>query len=315
MKSIPDALLADLKADCTTLAFCWTIEQANGVMIRGTEHDLDITIPTTGSSPVDKYAGTYKAIANITIQDVVSASDLSVDNTEVVGAFPDNTNDSPIAATVIDVNAASIESGLLDLAPVTILICNWQAPSHGYFIAKVGTLGEIKRDSDGKYTTELRGLTQPLAQTIIRTFSPQCNVVKFCDHRCKLSAAFYTITGHVTTGSAIEPTQFPVGFASAPDFSAQFVGGVLTFTSGANAGFFREVKVDPFLNDGVVQMWEPFPNPIDLNDEFSLFAGCDRTFETCRDIYNNVNNNRSFGRFIPGIMAITAGPTAPTALQ
>lgn len=315
MRSIPGSLLADLKADCTTLAFLWTIEQADGVIIRGTEHDRDITIPLTGDSPIDKYAGTYKAIANITLKDIASSSDLSVDNTEADGAFADKTDDSPQFATAIDVSAAAIESGLLDLAPVTILVCNWAAPAHGYYIPKAGTLGQIKRDSDGKYTTEVRGLTQPLAQTIVRTFTIDCNVVKFGDHRCKLPIETFTLTGSVSSGSPITPTQFPVGFDSTLSVAAQFTGGVLTFLTGANAGFFRELKTDPFENGGILQTWEAFPNPIDLGDQFSLEAGCDRTWPTCKDIYNNGNNNRAYGRFIPGIMAITAGPTSPTGMQ
>jgi uncharacterized phage protein (TIGR02218 family) len=319
MKAIPSALLADLKADCTTLAFLWTIEMANGAMIRGTEHDQDITIPLTGDSPVDKYAGTYKAVANVTMQDISNSSDLTVDNLDVKGAFPDKTDDSPQYATVIDVTAAEIDAGLLDMAPVTILVCNWQTPAHGYWIEKSGVLGQITRTSDGSYTTEVRGITQLLQQNILRTFSATCNVVKFGDARCKYAVPSVSGTVGAASGASdgvYSQIQFPVDLDTAsPPVTASFVGGILTFTSGENAGFFREVKIDPNANLGIIQFWEAFPNPVSPDDEFDLEAGCDRTLQTCRDVYNNLPNFRGFGVFIPGIDALTAGPTTTDELQ
>lgn len=314
MKTIPPLLLADLKADSTCLAFLWSITLANGRVIRGTEHDQDITIPQTGDSPADPYAGTYRAIANVTASDIASSADFSVDNLEVKGAFPDK-SDSPLGYTVLDVTVDEIESGLCDQAPVVILICNWKAPSHGYFVPKAGKLGQITRTSDGNYTTEVRGLTQGLTQTIIRTFSATCNVVKFGDTRCKYNVPAVTVTGHVIGTGSIQQSQFAVELAGdSPPSNRSFVGGILTFTSGANAGFLREVKVDPVTNSGVLQTWEPFPEPIDPTDEFTLSPGCDRTQNTCQHIYDNLVNMRAPGLFIPGVNALTAGPTKTEVL-
>lgn len=313
MKTLPTLLAADLQAGTTTLAYLFVIEQADGVVIRGTNHDMDITIPASGDSPPDRFAGTYRAMANVTVQDVTSNTDLTVDNTELEGAFADRSSDSPQQALVIDVSAAAAEAGLLDMAPLYVLVCNWAAPAHGYWIEKAGTLGKLDRDSDGKYTTELRGLTQLLSQTIIRTYSSTCNVVRFGDHRCKFDLSTVTLTGQVASGSTIDQKAFSIGLDSTPIDSASFIGGLLTFTSGANAGLFREVKLDPRNNGGVITFWEAWPEPINLSDEFSLVAGCDRTFEQCTR-YGNTLNNRAFGRFIPGILAITAGPTTPSGL-
>lgn len=302
---IPPLLLAELKADLTSLAFIWTIEMADGRVIRGTEHDLDIEMPASGSSPPDPYAGVYFAEANVTMGDINSTTDLSVDNLQVDGAFPDKTRDSPVAYTVLDVTVDDIESGLLDLAPVTVLVCSWRNPSHGYWVAKTGTLGAINRDSDGKYTTEVRGITQALAQTIIRTFSVSCNAVKFGDARCKFPVATYTQTGHVT--AVTNRLQFTVSVPS-PGAGFSFVGGELTFSSGNNANFSREVKVDPLANDDVIVFWEQFPADVEVDDEFTLSIGCDRQYLTCKQL-GNLPNFRGFGLGIPGINALTSGPT------
>lgn len=312
MKTIPPLLLAELQADMTSLAYIWTIEMADGRVIRGTEHDVDIVIPPSGSSP-DLFAGRYFAEANVTMGDIQSSTDLSVDNLSVDGAVPDKTRDSPVAYTVLDVTVDDIESGLLDLAPVTVLVCSWRNPSHGYWIAKTGTLGAINRDSDGKYTTEVRGLTQQLAQTIIRTFSVSCDVVKFGDARCKFDVAAHIITGHVT--AVTNRLQFTVDLALAsPADGFSYVGGTLTFTSGKNQNFSREVKVDPNANSGVAVFWEQFPDDIEDDDTFTLSPGCDRQYTTCRDVYLNLVNFRGFGVFIPGVNALTAGPTTTTEL-
>lgn len=210
MRSIPSQLLADLQADTTSLAFLWTITMSDGRVIRGTEHDLDITIPSTGDSPPDPFAGTYYAVANVTLGDIVANTDLSVDNLDVTGALAPKLGDSSGLATVLDVSVDDIESGLLDQAPVSVLVCNWRAPSHGYFEVKGGFLGSINHDSDGKYTTEVRGLTQVLAQAIIRTFSVSCNVVKFGDIRCGFNVPGATITGAIAADTNGNRQQFSV---------------------------------------------------------------------------------------------------------
>lgn len=312
MKTIPPLLLADLQKDLTCMAFLWTIEMANGKMIRGTEHDLDITLGDEVNSPVDspadKFAGTYYAIANVTAGDIASTSDLSVDNLEVTGAMAQ----APYTE-IPDVTVDEIEAGLLDMAPVTVLICNWQAPDHGYFELKTGFLGDISRDSDGKYVTEVRGLTQLLSQTIIRTFSATCNAVKFGDRRCKFNVAAITITGDVA--AATNRLQFSVDLAqSSPRPLYRYVGGTLTFTSGENQGFSREVKLDPNENGGIVELWEDFPATVAPGDTFTLSPGCDRQSLTCIFIYNNFVNWRGYGIFIPGILALLAGPATVAEL-
>lgn len=301
MKQIPAQLLADLRKDTTAIAFLWTIEMKDGRVIRGTDHDLDVTIPVTGGSPADPYEGTYWAIANVTPGNIASTSDMSVDNLEVTGAIVEQ------GATVLDVNVADIESGLLDNAPVTVLVCDWRNPDHGYFVVKRGYLGAISRDSDLKYTTEVRGLTQLLSQIVVQTFSVSCNVVKLGDARCKFNTALATVTGTVVSQTSRQA--FVVSLDQPSPFPYSFAGGTITFTSGMNKDFFREVKLDPNTNGGTLTTWEEMPLTAAPGDTFSLIAGCDRTLATCRDVFNNLVNMRAYGVFIPGILAMTAGPT------
>lgn len=308
MKTIAPDLLADLQSDKTSIAFLWAIEMADGRMIRGTEHDQDITIPSAGDSPTEKFAGTYYATANVTMGDIASTSDLSVDNVDVTGAAAE------VGATVLDVTVADIESGILDKAPVTVMVCNWREPSHGLYVIKSGALGTISHDSDGKYTTQVVGLAAALTQMVIRTFSTTCNVVKFGDVRCKVNVPAITITGTVASNLTNTRQQFQVTLdESSPATGFSFRGGTLTFTSGQNAGFQREVKVDPDANGGIASFWEQFPEDVTAGDTFTLSPGCARTTAACKG-YSNLVNFRGFGVFVPGVNAIMAGPTTTQEL-
>lgn len=314
MRSIPSQLLADLQSDATSLAFLWTITMSDGRVIRGTEHDQDIVIPLTGDSPEDPFAGIYYAVANVTLGDVTSNTDMSVGNLDVSGALAPKEGEASGLATVLDVSVDDIESGLLDQAPVSVLVCNWRAPNHGYFVVKGGFFGAINHDSDGKYTTEVRGLTQLLAQTIIRTFSTSCNVVRFGDSRCGFDVEGAAITGTVAADTSGNRQQFSVDLdLGSPVSGFSYRGGELTFTSGANTGFTREVKVDPNTNGGVAQFWEQFPETVENGDTFILKPGCDRQAATCKLYGRFIAGWRGYGLFIPGVNAITAGPTTATS--
>lgn len=298
MKSIPAQLLADLRKDTTAIAFLWAIQMKDGRYILGTDHDRDITIPFTGGSPADPLEGTYYAGSNITPGDIAANADMSVDNLSVSGALAD------VGATVLDINVADIEGGLLDAAPVYVMVCDWRHPSHGYYVVKRGFLGAISRDSDLKYTAEVHGMIQLLSQIIIQTFSERCNVVRLGDAKCKFAVAAARFTGTVT--AVASRNSFTVSITGSPTFS--FAGGVITFTGGLNADFFREVKGDPLINAGVLTLWEDLPATVAPGDTFTIEAGCDRTLPTCRDTFANVLNFRGYGVFIPGVLAITAGP-------
>jgi len=79
-----------------------------------------------------------------------------------------------------------------------------------------------------------------------------------------------------------------------------FTAGKLTFTGGANAGFAVEVKTHRVALDGVlIELWQKTPEPIALSDAFTVTAGCDKRFSTCRDRFANAVNFRGFPH-IPG---------------
>src|SRR5581483_3388287 len=79
-----------------------------------------------------------------------------------------------------------------------------------------------------------------------------------------------------------------------------FTAGKLTFTGGDNAGLAVEVKNHRVTAEGVaIDLWQAMPEPLAEGDTFSVTAGCDKLFATCRDRFNNAVNFRGFPH-IPG---------------
>lgn len=300
MRAWPTALLAHLATENPTTAICWEVERRDGVVIRGTEHDRDLTAPA-GPDANGADGVPFRAAAQISATQLHQSSDLSVDNMEVAGAIPSENT------TVVDVDVQAIEAGLLRQAAVRIWIVNWRDLTMGAGLAKRGFLGDIERTSDGAYTAEFRGLIQRLQQTIGRTYGVDCEVREFGDAECKVDVPALTASGTVTAVHSRRRFDSNLSSIEAAGFYSL---GVVTFTSGANAGFEREVKRDDEGDVvGNLSVWDPLPAAIEVGDTFTLAPGCDRRASTCRDKYSNLLNFRGYGIFVEGLDALMAGPT------
>ena len=292
MRDIPDNIDAHLAESVTTLAACWQVRRKDGVLILGTEHDQDITISEGhGIEGWQDLRGTYAANAGITGSTASSTPDMSVDNMEVNGAI------DPLGVSIIDLAAADIESGLFDDAEVMLFLVNWAAPNDGEVLLRWGTIGEITRTSDGRYRTELRGLTQKLSQVVTRTYGASCDA-ELGDVRCKYEFA----AGEVTTGVVTVATSnraFSVTLADA-QLDNYYNGGLLTWTSGDNESFSMEVKrFTPGTSDEL-QLFLPMPRDVQVGDTFSVMPGCDKSVASCKGKFNNLVNFRGHGNWVPG---------------
>jgi uncharacterized phage protein (TIGR02218 family) len=270
----------------TTLALCWRVERRDGERVLGTEHDQDLVI--AGGD----LAGTYAARAGITGSSIRSSSDLSVDNLSVEGAVSQD-------LSLLDLTAADIEAGLFDDAPVVLFMVDWRAPSEGQVVLRTGTLGNIERTSEGMYRAELRGLTQRLRQVVVRTYATSCDA-ELGDARCGVSLAALTVSGTVTAVTSRRRFNATLTGGGTPA-AGDFVGGLLTFTSGENDGFSMEVKRDS-IDDvlGRLELFELMPAAVEVGDTFTITPGCDKTLATCRDRFSNILNFRGHGALIPG---------------
>src|SRR5690606_37353689 len=214
----PVGLASHLSGRTLSLTVCWAVTRTDGQVLRGTAHDRDITIAS------GRFAGVYPSRATVYSTDIASKADGSVSNADVEGAF---------FSDVEELTVADIEGGFYDQAPAVLFMVNWQKPDDGQKILLSGMLGEFHRDSDGRYRSEVRGLTQSLKQQIVRTYSERCDVKLFGDSRCKFDVAAVTRTGEVSAVTNRNRFDVTLNPGAVPPSPVYFVGSRLVFTSDA----------------------------------------------------------------------------------
>ena len=118
-----------------------------------------------------------------------------------------------------------------------------------------------------------------------------------------------------TVATVTDRRTFTATLGNSPQSTPQyFEGGMLEFTSGANAGYAKEVKLDSTgspLVLGTFVLWEPMPLDIQVGDTFEIRPGCNKSKDTCKTKFNNVVNFRGYGVFVPGMNEVLRGPDRP----
>lgn len=267
MKTIPAALEAHIQLPLTSRATIWKITRTDGAVFGFTDHDKDLTVDD-GDGPV-----TYQAAAGYTRTALAARAGLSVDNMDV---------ESFVSSGAI--TERDLVAGLFDHAELKIGEVNWRRPGDGVIRHKRGRLGEVTL-RDGTYTAEVRSLAQAVQQTIGEVYTATCRA-DLGDGRCKVDLAALTESG--TVASVTDQRSFTASGVSAPD--GYFAGGLVTFTSGANAG--KQIECKTWAASGAVELFIAAPFPLAVGDGFTIYPGCDKRLATCRDKFGNVPNFR-----------------------
>jgi len=196
------------------------------------------------------------------------------------------------------ITEADLAAGRWDGASVTERLVDWRFPWRPAIETRTWSIGRLTHGR-GAWEAELVGPAARLKRPVGLTVTATCRHL-LGDAGCKVDIvnahyAVSTVTGSATLGNARD--SFLTGLAgNAPD--GWYAFGVLTFTSGANAGLSREVKTYGTA-DGRVTLRLPFPWAVAVGDAFRVTAGCDRTVGTCRAKFDNVVNFGGFP-FSPG---------------
>ncbi len=175
-----------------------------------------------------------------------------------------------------------------------VMRVNWKDLTMGCEKVKRGNFGQISIGRD-KFNNEIRGITQRLQQTIGDIVTPACNADLF-DARCKVVATegVWKFSGVAVTTTTSNRNFTATSLTQTAGF---FDGGKVTCTTGLNAGLSKEIKAH--TAGGVIELQEPFPYAIAVANQFTVFAGCQKRKEDCRDKFNNIPNMRGFPD-IPG---------------
>ncbi len=273
-RTISAELQAHLELEVTTLAMCWKIERTDGVVKSYTDHDVAIVYDGVTYSPLESgRPSNYR-----------QASDLAPANMDIEMAFD--------SATGTD---DELRAGLYDYAEVWTFLINWADTTMGIVQLAHGRLGEVEiRDNQAKI--ELRSLTQQLSVTIGRIYTPECDAT-LGDARCGVALAGYTKTGTVNVVTSRKV--FTIAGTAAGQVEGYYAYGKIVWSSGLNSGLSMQVE-SYVAATNLVTLLEPMPFDVAASDAFSINAGCDRRFATCKDRFSNKDNFRGFPH-IPGM--------------
>jgi len=275
MRAIPSALQAKLDSGITTLCRCWVLTRRDGIKQGFTDHDEDILL-----DGVVCRAGTGLSASEATAQ-----SGLAVTASEISGAL----NDDALSEN-------DLAAGLYDAAAVEVWLVDWSDAALRVLLSN-GTLGEVRREG-AAFAAEVRGLADRLAEQKGRLYTASCSA-DLGDVHCGIDLTSATFRG---TGAIVALTGTSAFTASGlSDFDdGWFTAGCLVWTSGANSDLAMEVKRHSVDGATVsIELWQAMPQPLAPGDGFTVTAGCDKRFSTCRDRFANSINFRGFPH-IPG---------------
>jgi uncharacterized phage protein (TIGR02218 family) len=264
-----------LEGAATTLCYCWRLTRRDGTVMGFTDHDRPLAVGGTLFEPE----------AGFTASEARSALGPGINSAEVDGALSSDR-----------VSEADIADGVYDGATVETLVVNWRAPAQ-FSTLKRETVARITR-RDGQFVAELEGPGRALDFVRGRTIQRHCQA-ELGDARCKVNLTAGAFTGGGEVVSLNGPDTVVVAGLDSFD-QGWFANGVLTWTSGARSG--QAERVIDFRHEAVgtiLVIWPAVSTQPQPGDQFSVVAGCDKSFATCKAKFSNSLNFRGFPH-LPG---------------
>jgi hypothetical protein len=312
MKPATAAALAILSSGSYLRADLYDITLQNGAAYHFTSFDVPITAAIHPAATTN----TYLTGLTITRGETTQAVGLDVQEMELtIAPQPDHPGATLIGGYPL-MQAARL--GLLDGASVLYSKLFMSIPAAGASLDTSpkavawfqGSIAEI--DPVGRFALSLKvasGLQLLTVQMPRNNFQSGCAHTVY-DLGCTLLKSAFTVAGAVA--SITSRSAFTTNLTAADHY---FDLGVLTFTSGPNAGFSATVKT--YLHAaGSVQVCLPFPETIVAGNAFSIHPGCDRAQATCTGKFSNLAHFKGVP-YIPVAETLydggTSNPATPNA--
>lgn len=281
--SIPAALQAHYDSGSTALAFALLLQRPDGETFGFTSCSKPLVLDVTPWDALPwrlagRTAFEFNAEQGLAISQIVSTAGFEVDNGEIT------TLDD---GTFFDRN--DILSGRWDGALWRIFRYRWDldTPTIANDVETLhqGKVGEFKL-GETTIKMELRSLKQGLQQPVGIVSQPTCRA-RFGSQglgQCNVDPTPFTHDLEVT--AVTDKRIFTASGAAQPE--DYFGGGVLTWSTGLNAGISAQVST---FDAGVFTFVLPMVFDVAPGDTFTAVAGCrKRRDEDCLDKYNNVVN-------------------------
>ncbi len=270
MKTVSSAFQTHLDQGSTALCWCWRVTRNDGQRFGFTDHDHDLVFDGT----------TFEAASGFTASEIRDSVGLGVDDLAVEGALVSSR-----------LSETSLAAGDFDDAAVEIWRVVWMDTTQRVLM-RSGSIGEVRRTGSA-FVAEIRGLAHYLQQPNGRLFQYGCDA-DLGDARCGIDLALATWRGTgVVTTLASDRVLIASGLVAFT--SGWFTRGLLTVTSGGNAGRRSEIRRHVLIGGQAhIELWQPLGEPLAPGDAFVVTAGCDKQFTTCRTRFANAARYRGF---------------------
>lgn len=254
----------------------YVVELTNGVILRFTSHDVNITHEATvyTAIPIVRSAVEYKT--NFQIDKL----DISLGTTGIT-----------IGDQLYTVPQA-IERGWFGKAKINIYIVEWPVPQAFNLLFEGYITGNLSY-SQGTLQIECLSVLSLLQRGFPRLiYDPLCqhNLYSIGTFACNVSKISKKVTGSVDD-SVTEFRLVNSLFAYSAYGENYWLGGELKFVTGLNSGVTRSIRLH---GDGFVEFRSKFPETAVTGNSFEVYPGCSKTSVSCISKFNNLINYFGF---------------------
>jgi uncharacterized phage protein (TIGR02218 family) len=188
-----------------------------------------------------------------------------------------------------------LHNGLFDGASMLLSRAYMTSPGSTAALGAIALFGGVVAGiaiTGSKVTLTCKGKNNLLDQYAPRNvYGIGCSH-NFCDANCTLNAASYTSGYTVGSGATAVFVPWP---GTAPANYALYANGEIAFTSGPCSGQSRTIMNG---NTSGLNLAYPLYEIPNAGDSFTALQGCDKTLNTCKNIYSNLQHRRAFD-FVP----------------
>jgi uncharacterized phage protein (TIGR02218 family) len=274
MKSAGAGLISHLTAgQLFRRAELWTFTLADATVLRYTTADVDVKVGATtwsANGPV-----LTRPVARLVAGGEVNKFDVAIQTgpNDLLQGLP-----WPQAARRGALRGADL---LIERAYMPA----WGDTTLGKLYTMGGRIASVKGDGASLQVTVWSYLHLLSTKYPVDVVQPQCRHVLF-DAGCTLSAAAFAVNGTALSGSTASQVRATLGQAS-----GYFSLGRIVFTSGANNGQSRSIKLHTSGSPALLNLVVPFYAAPGAGDAFTVYPGCERTQDACGPAkFNNLAN-------------------------
>lgn len=262
--------LASADSDTMKTADLYTFTLTNGIVLRYTSADFDIT--HEGNVYSCKNAGIARS--EMSWQTGLSVDDVTVE-------LNPGKDDRIGSVSMVE----AFRNGSFDGAEIQLDMAfyaqGWENTPHVLEKLFVGNV-DVDEVSGSYVKLSIKSLTELLNSNFpSNVYQSSCQYALY-GPGCGVIRGIYSESAFVASGSTKREIHCQLTKAS-----GYYQNGVILFQSGANINIKKSIKTH---SNGLIALSTPLQYVPNAGDKFTIFAGCDKTMATCKSKFRNLDN-------------------------